>query len=428
MGGAASPCPEGQIDCWGTCRNLQEDAQNCGWCGLTCGESSVCMAGVCTCEPGKTDCYGHCKDLSCDPGNCGWCGLSCGADHACQQGACVCPAGQTDCFGQCKDLGTDSGNCGWCGVACAGGHACSAGACVCPEGETDCYGECKDLGGDSSNCAWCGWECAPGETCEDGVCKMKPTCEPGLSECSGGCVDLGSDKEHCGACGKACEAEQECISGECVEQCVAPATSLRISSNFNGTTIKAGTTLWFNAVFNAGSACQGHVYFRDGKVNFSAGGVPYAIDLPDAVIEFVPDATTATTELNGLWNTRVPTHTSGNVFLTGVAWQVPVTLRGGINPVTMSGTATADCGPIPFKWKWAAAVYTCFDAVDPKVKAIDANGYLPFTGSEHAGTPMDSKSCVIGGARGGGGSNFTGSYSGTQGTSVEPCEEPCPAR
>jgi hypothetical protein len=62
------------------------------------------------------------------------------------------------------------------------------------------------------------------------------------------------------------------------------------------------------------------------------------------------------------------------------------------------------------QWKWAAAVYSQFptDLGAIGVKPIDGG-----TNSDHAGTPENVKRFVTGGARGGGGSNFTGSYSGT---------------
>ncbi len=47
------------------------------------------------------------------------------------------------------------------------------------------------------------------------------------------------------------------------------------------------------------------------------------------------------------------------------------------------------------------------------VKPVDDNKASQNKNSDHAGTPENFKSFVIGGARGGGGSNFTGSYSGT---------------
>jgi len=46
------------------------------------------------------------------------------------------------------------------------------------------------------------------------------------------------------------------------------------------------------------------------------------------------------------------------------------------------------------------------------VKPTHTNACL-YNDSEHAGTPENKKQFVTGGARGGGGSNFTGSWSGT---------------
>jgi hypothetical protein len=60
-------------------------------------------------------------------------------------------------------------------------------------------------------------------------------------------------------------------------------------------------------------------------------------------------------------------------------------------------------------------VYTQFttDLNGIGVKPIDGGQMNPYNNSDHAGTPENFKSFVTGGARGGGGSNFTGSYSGT---------------
>jgi hypothetical protein len=49
------------------------------------------------------------------------------------------------------------------------------------------------------------------------------------------------------------------------------------------------------------------------------------------------------------------------------------------------------------------------------VKPTDDNDASIYHNSDHAGTPENFKPFVIGGARGGGGSNYTGSYSGTGG-------------
>jgi hypothetical protein len=53
-------------------------------------------------------------------------------------------------------------------------------------------------------------------------------------------------------------------------------------------------------------------------------------------------------------------------------------------------------------------------------KPVDANNLSIYHNSDHAGTPENFKNCVTGGARGGGGSNWTGSYSATRGGTLCP--------
>jgi hypothetical protein len=77
-------------------------------------------------------------------------------------------------------------------------------------------------------------------------------------------------------------------------------------------------------------------------------------------------------------------------------------------------------------WQWAAAVYTSLTHFDPNnptdlnavgVKAVDDNkADVNYKNSDHAGTPENYLNYVIGGARGGGGNNFTGGYSGSGNT------------
>jgi len=83
---------------------------------------------------------------------------------------------------------------------------------------------------------------------------------------------------------------------------------------------------------------------------------------------------------------------------------------------------------VSVKWKWGAAVYSTFSA-DYNALAVKAThqNACGITNGDHAGTPEGTdtssgepfKKFVIGGARGGGGSNFTGSWSGT--TAVQLC-------
>ncbi len=108
------------------------------------------------------------------------------------------------------------------------------------------------------------------------------------------------------------------------------------------------------------------------------------------------------------WRVTVPESFSDNVLLGGGAFRVPATgLPGGTNPVTWSFDVTSNVGA-SVQWKWAAAVYTQFTT------DYNALGVAPSDASgTHAGVPSAFREFVVGGARGGGGSNFTGSYSGT---------------
>ena len=144
----------------------------------------------------------------------------------------------------------------------------------------------------------------------------------------------------------------------------------------------------------------------------------YDLAVPDADVTFDPGATTATTTFNTVtntWETVAPTGLPGNTFLDGLAFQAPVKLSGGINPVTWSGTFTSDTTGIGIHWQWAAAVYKSFSTDNNLlgVKPVDDNMASVYKNSDHAGTPENFKTHVTGGARGGGGSNFTGSYSPT---------------
>jgi hypothetical protein len=97
-----------------------------------------------------------------------------------------------------------------------------------------------------------------------------------------------------------------------------------------------------------------------------------------------------------------------------VSWSAPVDLPGGIKPVTWRGRFTTDRPGSSFKWKWAAAVYRSMPTNPDSlgVKPVDQNDLSLFQNSDKAGTPEFCKSLVTGGAMGGGGSNYTGGYSG----------------
>lgn len=103
---SAPSCPPYQTRCEGACIPTSTDPNNCGGCGVTCGESEVCSGGTCTdtCMAGLEICDQKCVDFESDNDHCGACGSACDAGEGCVAGACQ-PA---------ADLGDR-------GEACAGG-------------------------------------------------------------------------------------------------------------------------------------------------------------------------------------------------------------------------------------------------------------------------------------------------------------------
>ncbi len=195
-----------------------------------------------------------------------------------------------------------------------------------------------------------------------------------------------------------------------------------INSNFNGTAIPAGDWIWFTSVLKVhGLGSQPVTIGFMGSIEFSVDGTQYIVPVPSALVTFSPFVTAATTVFsNGLWVTTVPlSGLAGNVFLDGFALQAPAPngFPGGIQPVTWQGMFFSMTPGITVQWQWAAAVYgnTVFGVNYNQlgVKPVDDNKASVYQNSDHAGTPESFGSYVVGGATGGGGSNFTGSYSGT---------------
>ena len=197
-----------------------------------------------------------------------------------------------------------------------------------------------------------------------------------------------------------------------------------IASNFNGTAIPGNSYIWFNAILKPSglNSTNGPVTVR--FINQKITSSRFNLDVPDSTVIFDSNATCASAAFTGgQWVITAPkSGLSGNTFLSGLAYQVQAGgLPGGINPVSWSGTFFTDTTGVNVNWAWAAAVYTNFSTNYGAlgVKATDDNhGDCVTQNSDHAGTPQLYKSSVIGGARGGGGSNYTGSLSSTQGVAL----------
>jgi hypothetical protein len=140
--------------CGGQCIDEYSDSENCGACGLSCGQNTVCVEQSCglpgfgcggdagPCAAGST-----CDSSGCFPTSCT--GLDNGAP--CLFGIC--------CEQQCVDPQTDPDNMGGCGmsVAIAAGHSATCNVCI-------------DFATNPQNCGKCGFACGAGQTCIGGNC------------------------------------------------------------------------------------------------------------------------------------------------------------------------------------------------------------------------------------------------------------------
>jgi hypothetical protein len=192
-----------------------------------------------------------------------------------------------------------------------------------------------------------------------------------------------------------------------------------ITSNFNGTPIPGNSYIWFNSVIHLSGGVPTTPFttsIRDARISFSAGATNYTLRVPDAVITFDNTAKATTKFILGGFLTETNPAFSGNTFLTGLAFRVPLAgFPGGIKSLTWSADFSSSKPGLDVHWQWAAAGYTSFSTNYNTlgIKPTDASGASRYLNSDHAGTPEAYRSFVIGGARGGGGSNYTGSYSAT---------------
>ncbi len=191
-----------------------------------------------------------------------------------------------------------------------------------------------------------------------------------------------------------------------------------ISSNFNGTSIPQGRTIWFNAhvKYTGPTSSPVTLNFTAATISFTANSVNYVLNVPGGRIHLVPSASSSSTvfdTVNNRWVTTVPSSEGGDIFIQGLAYTVPVNFPGGTNPVVWNATFSANVPSACVNWQWGAAVYTQFTT------DMNAVGVSPIDAQYQAGTPENFRAFVTGGARGGGGSNFTGSNSGTGSACVE---------
>lgn len=201
------------------------------------------------------------------------------------------------------------------------------------------------------------------------------------------------------------------------------ATPNSNSSTFNGQSIPQGTWIWFNASLNFTGAGTGiaHIYAKNSTITFTANSVNYNIPIPDAIITIDPNVScvSAAFTSSNLWMVRTPPSQNGNVFMSGVGFQVPVDLPGSISPVIWTTTVAADQVGLSVKWAWGAAVYTT-SLADLKSLGVKASDKTTCNDSSNAkvATPQNVTSYHTNGARCGGGADYACEGGGVSSTIV----------
>lgn len=210
-----------------------------------------------------------------------------------------------------------------------------------------------------------------------------------------------------------------------------------LSYNVSEQGSNASEIVWFNSHFKL----QGTVPTTTFTVNATNQSITFGtatLSVPNAVITFSSTATCSSTSFNtstNEWETTIPLSAAtqaDEIFSAGLAFVLPANFPQNVNNVTWNVTFTSTASPgLQFQFQYGAANYLSSDnkgdvfpftaggqpdynamMIDPVHNATTCAGY---NNGDHSGTPENPqvKALVTGGGSGGGGSNWTGSWSST---------------
>ncbi|MGH3009781.1 MAG: beta strand repeat-containing protein [Gaiellaceae bacterium] len=194
-------------------------------------------------------------------------------------------------------------------------------------------------------------------------------------------------------------------------------TSKSITSSISGSfsnAVAAGTTLWLSNTAKVTGLPTAGATITLTNQTVTIGTT--TISLPNAEVDYSPDASTATTAwdpVNDEWDTVVPVKLGGNVFASAIGYLVPAGISKNAK-VAWNATISSDTPGVTVAWQWAAAAYSSFNT-DPSqlgIKPCDDPKASRYQSKDKAGTPESYKSYVTAGGTGGGGSNYTGKFTG----------------
>ncbi|MGA3283562.1 MAG: HYR domain-containing protein [Verrucomicrobiota bacterium] len=198
-----------------------------------------------------------------------------------------------------------------------------------------------------------------------------------------------------------------------------------IEADFDDVCIASNNYLWFSSViknpscWNKSGSFTVHIF--DQTIQLTLDNTNITLDVPDAYVTFSNGVATSTaTFTNGQWFTCTKSGLSGNVFASGLKWQVPFDLnkRGGscwgrdrdrdcnfrrhVNSATWCARFAVDTPGITIQWQWGAVVQTSLtnDCNALGVKPVDDNRSSCWKNTDPAGSCENFKSFLTCGGRG----------------------------
>jgi uncharacterized repeat protein (TIGR01451 family) len=198
--------------------------------------------------------------------------------------------------------------------------------------------------------------------------------------------------------------------------------STGICGNFNSQN-PGGGWVWCNAHINCNPGKKCTIYCQGASVTLTCNdGHTYTYPVPDCQINFSPTCSAGSCAFDGTkWSTTLPCAGDDEIFLSGcgIPWQSDF---ANCHSVCWNGTFSCDTPGINCNWQWSAA---CYNANLSNCGSVNVkpchNVPCGYPGGDHAGTPENCKPFCQGGACGGGGGNYTGSWSGTGSCSFTSC-------
>ncbi|HTI69663.1 MAG TPA: hypothetical protein VMF06_06840 [Candidatus Limnocylindria bacterium] len=202
-------------------------------------------------------------------------------------------------------------------------------------------------------------------------------------------------------------------------------TASTITGNISNALVQ-NDYLWIESHFtqvqfqNAPANFTAHVWISAADFSFTYNSVHYDILLPAAELTFSSSngSTPTLSYSRGYWQSSFPASGTQNPFATGVMYQVPTALNGFTiagNGASLTESFSTDYsgGSVSLSWQWSAAQYTQSKPSLNDLGVTPGDNVGGAYGNYHSGTPTAILANLVAGGTGGGGSNFTGSNSGT---------------